>query len=191
MYRLACKLGLDDLRDQALAHIRSNLKDHNILNEISCSLVSSHPQLLNMELDMLYFYIATPPVIANFPALLRRIASKQLPHGADIMADIHSRFLKELYPFSLVFPSTSPPPAQPSVPFPSAPCTPPFHFNLPATTVQELGARTNNGSPSGSRAKQGKDGCKRTEQPVSTAVPGANKPKKYTVTVHDETDEEE
>ena len=62
MYRLACKVripshtdalrselqaknlqvGLDHLRDQALAHVRSNLTEDNILQELSCSLVSGY-----------------------------------------------------------------------------------------------------------------------------------------------------
>ena len=61
MYRLACKVripshtnalrpelqaknlqvGLDHLRDEALAHIRSNLTEDNILEELACSLVST------------------------------------------------------------------------------------------------------------------------------------------------------
>lgn len=174
MYRLACKVGLNGLRDQALAHIRSNLKDHNILNEISCSLVSSHPQLLKMELDTLYFYIATPPVVAKFPALMQRIANKELPHGVDIMTDIYTRFLRALHPFALSSTSMSPPPAQPSLPFPiSAPRTRPIHVHLPPMTVQELSAKTKNGSPSGSRTEQGND---RTEQkPDSSAAAPATK----------------
>ncbi|KAI9458725.1 hypothetical protein HD554DRAFT_1692103 [Boletus coccyginus] len=95
MYRLACKVGLDHLRDVALAHIRSGLSEHNILKELSCSLVSRHPQLLETELDMLYSYIASPPVVAGFPAFARRIANKEIPHGADIILGIHARLLKE------------------------------------------------------------------------------------------------
>ncbi|KAG9310054.1 hypothetical protein JVU11DRAFT_10097 [Chiua virens] len=94
MYRLACKVGLDDLRDEAFFYIRSNLSEHNILKELSCSLASKHPELLEMELDVLYSHIATPPVVAGFPDLARRIANKELPHGADIIVGIHTRVLQ-------------------------------------------------------------------------------------------------
>ncbi|KAG6369513.1 hypothetical protein JVT61DRAFT_14311 [Boletus reticuloceps] len=98
MYRLACKVGLEDLRDEAFSYIRSNLTERNILKELSCSLVSTHPELLEMELDMLYSHISSSPVVAGFPALARCIANKELPHGADIVIGIHTRFLKESRP---------------------------------------------------------------------------------------------
>lgn len=34
------QIRLDHLRDEALAHIWNNLSEHNILEELSCSLVS-------------------------------------------------------------------------------------------------------------------------------------------------------
>ncbi|KAF8554152.1 hypothetical protein OG21DRAFT_1413167, partial [Imleria badia] len=71
-------VGLDWLRDEAFSYIRSNLTAHNILKELSCSLVSRHPELLEMELDMLYAHIASAAVVADFPALARRIANKEL-----------------------------------------------------------------------------------------------------------------
>ncbi|KIJ07649.1 hypothetical protein PAXINDRAFT_158360, partial [Paxillus involutus ATCC 200175] len=70
MYRLACKVsarsnipesdadaknmrkvGLDDLRDEAFASIRSNITENNVLQELSSSLVSRYPPLLEMLLD--------------------------------------------------------------------------------------------------------------------------------------------
>ncbi|KAI9458726.1 hypothetical protein HD554DRAFT_2317107 [Boletus coccyginus] len=98
MYRLASKVGLHDLRDEAFSYIRNNLTEHNILTELSCSLLSKHPQLLEMELDVLYSHITSSLVVADFPALARRIANKELPHGADIVVGIHTRLLKEPHP---------------------------------------------------------------------------------------------
>ncbi|KAG8217016.1 hypothetical protein J3R82DRAFT_7331 [Butyriboletus roseoflavus] len=109
MYRLACKVGLDHLRDEAFSYIRSNLTEHNILKELSCSLVSKHPQLLEMELDVLYSHIASTPVVVNFPAFAKRIANNELPHGADIILGIHTRLLKEPHP--LPFKSATPGPS--------------------------------------------------------------------------------
>ncbi|KAF8546794.1 hypothetical protein OG21DRAFT_1577108 [Imleria badia] len=101
MYRLTCKVGLRSLRDLAFSYIRSNLTEHNILKEISCSLVLKHPQLLEMELDVLYSHIASPSVVANFTALAQCVAHKELPHGADIMVGIHTRLVKEHLSFWL------------------------------------------------------------------------------------------
>ncbi|KAF8124560.1 hypothetical protein EV363DRAFT_1586825 [Boletus edulis] len=94
MYRLACKVRLDDLRDEAFHYIRSNLTEHNILQELACGLVSAHPDLLEMELDVLYAHITSPTIVAGFPVLARRIANKELAHGADIVVGIHTRLLK-------------------------------------------------------------------------------------------------
>ncbi|KAF8450976.1 hypothetical protein L210DRAFT_691505 [Boletus edulis BED1] len=101
MYRLASKVGLDHLRDAALVYIRNNLTEHNILKELSCSIVSKHPQLLEMELDVLYAHIASPTVVAHFAALAQRVAQRALPHGADIMIGIHTRLLKAHHPSAL------------------------------------------------------------------------------------------
>ncbi|KAG6369515.1 hypothetical protein JVT61DRAFT_14313 [Boletus reticuloceps] len=101
MYRLASKVKLDYLRDAAFSYICSNLTEHNILKELSSSIVSKYPQLLEMELDILYSHIASRPVVANFASLAQRIAHKELPHGADIIVGIHTRLLKERHPFSL------------------------------------------------------------------------------------------
>lgn len=51
-----------------------------------------------MELDVLYSHITSSLVVADFPALARRIANKELPHGADIVVGIHTRLLKEPHP---------------------------------------------------------------------------------------------
>ncbi|KAG9310050.1 hypothetical protein JVU11DRAFT_10093 [Chiua virens] len=95
MYRLACKTGLDDLRNKTFSFIRSHLTEQNILKELSSRLGSKHPELLEMELDILYSHIASPAVVAGFPAFARRIANGELPHGAEIIVGIHTRVLKE------------------------------------------------------------------------------------------------
>ncbi|KAG6377271.1 hypothetical protein JVT61DRAFT_15054 [Boletus reticuloceps] len=147
MYRLACKVGLDDLREKALAHIRSNLTEHNILKELSCSLVSSHPQLLEMELDVLYAHIGSPPVVTGFPALAQRIAQKELRHGADIIVGIHTRLLKERQPLPLLSRLTSPI-SRPLTPPPVVPCFPPppfiesFVIDSPPVVAEDLSEMT-------------------------------------------------
>ena len=70
---------------------RLSVRDVVCLPNSNCS----HPQLLEMELDVLYAHIASLPVAAGLPALARSIAHKELPHGADIIVGIHARLLKE------------------------------------------------------------------------------------------------
>jgi len=153
MYRLACKVGLNDLRDLALAHIRSNLDDHNILDEILCSLVMIHPQLLDMELDVLFSCITAPLVVVNFPTLLRRIANKELPHGAEILVVMHSRFLKALHPFAALY-TLAPSPPDPFPPSASASWAPP----VPTMVRQE--PRDTIKNDAAACAKQETDVCK-------------------------------
>jgi len=71
-----------------------------------------HTKLLEMELDVLYSHIASPPVVADFATLAQRIANGELSHGADIIVGIHARLLKERQcrPSSL---ELGPPPSQP------------------------------------------------------------------------------
>jgi len=116
MYRLACKVGLDDLRDEAFASMRSNITENNVLQELSSSLVSRYPPLLEMLLDTLYAHIASRPVVAGLPALARRIANKELPHGADIVIGLHTRILQEHHPLALIPPSPQPVPCEPAPP---------------------------------------------------------------------------
>lgn len=62
-----------------------------------------------MELDVLYSHIGPPKVVADFPALARRIANKELPHGADIIVGIHSRLLTQRNPLAFFEPAPPPP----------------------------------------------------------------------------------
>jgi len=55
---------------------------------------------------VLYSHIASPPLVAHFPALARRIANKELPHGADIVIGVHTRLLKEPHPLPLMPPTS-------------------------------------------------------------------------------------
>ncbi|KAF8546933.1 hypothetical protein OG21DRAFT_1490678 [Imleria badia] len=92
MYRLASKVGLDHLRDKALAHIRRQLTEYNILKELLCSLVISATTQDGTQCIMRPPRI--PLIAANFPALARRIANEEIPHGANIIIGIHARLSK-------------------------------------------------------------------------------------------------
>lgn len=98
MYRLACKIKHDKLQAKALAAICSSLTEHNIIQELSSSLTSRFPAILEMEIEILFQNIVTPTIMKDFPTLIQRIASANLPHGADILTKLHERMLKQHYP---------------------------------------------------------------------------------------------
>lgn len=109
MYRLACKIDQDVLRDKALAAIKSSLTEHNILQELSLSLTSRFPPILEMEVESLFQLITSATVMKDFPTFIKRIGGADLPHGVDILIKLHERMLRQHYPriFSPAPPSTT------------------------------------------------------------------------------------
>lgn len=126
MYRLACKIKHDKLQAKALAAIRSSLAEHNVLQELSSSLTSRFPAILEMEIEILFQNIVTPTIMKDFPTLIQRIAGANLPHGADILTKLHERMLRQHYPRIL-----SPAPASENEisKCNSSPLSGPFKFN--------------------------------------------------------------
>ncbi|KAG1873055.1 hypothetical protein DFJ58DRAFT_760908, partial [Suillus subalutaceus] len=99
MYRLACKIKHDGLQIKALAAIRSSLTEHNVLQELSSSLTSRFPAILEMEVEILFQHITTPTVTKDFPILIRRIvgaSSTDFPHGAEILTKLHEKMSSQL-----------------------------------------------------------------------------------------------
>ncbi|KAG1776472.1 hypothetical protein EV702DRAFT_335420 [Suillus placidus] len=123
MYRLACKIKHDKLQAKALSAICSSLTEHNVLQELSSSLTSRFPAILEMEIEILFQNIVSPTIMKDFPALIQRIASANLPHGADILTKLHERMLKQHYPRIL-----SPAPASENK-CKGSPLSGPFKFN--------------------------------------------------------------
>ncbi|KAG2157665.1 uncharacterized protein EDB93DRAFT_1246732 [Suillus bovinus] len=101
MYRLGCKVRLDSVRDQAFNAIRSGLNAENILQELSSSITSKYPAVLQMHVEVLLQHITSVPVIQNLPSLVKRIVDSQLPHGADILIDLYQKFLLRNHPKAL------------------------------------------------------------------------------------------
>ncbi|KAI5993830.1 hypothetical protein F5J12DRAFT_915340 [Pisolithus orientalis] len=97
MYSLATKLGIDELRDQAFASIRSNVDENNLLQELASSFTGRYPAVLELELDLLAEEIASAPIVEGLPHLMRRIAQKELSHGADILIGYNARILRKHY----------------------------------------------------------------------------------------------
>ncbi|KAI6019011.1 hypothetical protein BKA83DRAFT_4311419, partial [Pisolithus microcarpus] len=97
MYRLATKLGIGELRDQAFASIRSNIDENNLLQELASRFTGRYPAVLEMELDLLLTKIATAPIVEGLPKLMERISEKEISHGAKIMAGFYTRILQKHY----------------------------------------------------------------------------------------------
>ena len=89
-----------------------------------------------MELDVLYAHIESVPVVAGFPALARRIAYKELPHGANIIVGVHERLLKE----RRSVPPTPTPPVPPTLfsppPVNPEPTRPPPFITTSSDTIE-------------------------------------------------------
>jgi len=96
---------------QPRLEVRSHLLSiRDVVDLLRCR----HPQLLETELDVLYSYIASPPVVAGFPAFARCIANKEFLYGADVILGIHARLLREPHrlPFGEVAPASLPGPLE-------------------------------------------------------------------------------
>ncbi|KAH7882004.1 hypothetical protein F5I97DRAFT_1910981 [Phlebopus sp. FC_14] len=101
MYRLACKVGIDALRDLAFASICNSLTERNILAELASTFTSRYPPILEKELDVLFKHVGSPSIVTGLPLLVQRIANKELVHGADIINGLHTRILSAHYPHAL------------------------------------------------------------------------------------------
>ena len=122
-----------------------------LIHDIICSPDCGHPQLLEMELDVLYSYIASPSIVANFPAFAKRIV--KLPQGPDIIVGIHTRLLKETHPSlfksATLGPSSSFLPPEPVKLDARSPVPPP---PLPSASAVRLLCADKQGTRSGSRS---------------------------------------
>ncbi|KAH7908473.1 hypothetical protein BJ138DRAFT_1115832 [Hygrophoropsis aurantiaca] len=86
MYRLADKIGAEELKKQSLESIRSRLSKHNILDEVFSHFTSRYPEVLNMELDLLVENIREPEVVQALPAKMKAVASGAFPYSGEILA---------------------------------------------------------------------------------------------------------
>ncbi|KAJ7744157.1 hypothetical protein B0H16DRAFT_1560366 [Mycena metata] len=72
MYRLADKLGLEELKSSALQYIRSRLSEDNILQEVFSSFTSMYPTLQTLEIKFLTSNF-TPKVTENLKQMTKEI----------------------------------------------------------------------------------------------------------------------
>ncbi|KAJ7159562.1 hypothetical protein C8R46DRAFT_1001806 [Mycena filopes] len=84
MYRLADKLGLDELKSSALQYIRTRLSEENILQEVFSSFTSMYPTVQTLEVEFLTSNF-TPKATQGLKDMTREICEGQKPHCADTL----------------------------------------------------------------------------------------------------------
>ncbi|KAH7908740.1 hypothetical protein BJ138DRAFT_1156975 [Hygrophoropsis aurantiaca] len=85
MYRLADKIGADELKKLSLESIRTSLSKHNVLDELFSHFTSRYPEVLNMELDLLLENIREPEVVQALPGKMKAVVSGAFPHSDEIL----------------------------------------------------------------------------------------------------------
>ncbi|KAH7908472.1 hypothetical protein BJ138DRAFT_353055 [Hygrophoropsis aurantiaca] len=91
MYRLADKIGAEELKKLALESIRFSLYKHNILDEVFSHFTSRYPEVLNMELDLLVKNIREPKVAHALPGKMTAVVSGAFPHSGKILTELAKR----------------------------------------------------------------------------------------------------
>ncbi|KAH7902793.1 hypothetical protein BJ138DRAFT_277462 [Hygrophoropsis aurantiaca] len=91
MYRLADKIGAEELKKLSLASIRSNLSKHNILDEVFSHFTSRYSAVLDMELGLLAEHAQKLEVVQALPGKLRAVASGALPHSHEALFSVMQR----------------------------------------------------------------------------------------------------
>jgi len=99
-----------------------------------------------MQVEVLLKHIASVPVIQNIPALVKRIAGSQLPHGAEIIIDLFQKILLRYHPHALALANA---PVEKEQPSPVVLSTTP----LPHDTDNDL-------------EDEGKEDCSRSYAPI-------------------------
>ncbi|KAI0093021.1 hypothetical protein BDY19DRAFT_902841 [Irpex rosettiformis] len=91
MYRLASKLGLENLRQQAFAAIESALTKDNIVKELFSDFAWRYPEILAMETNIFYRYSSEATVQTAMSQAFQDIAHGQLPHSSIILSSLFKR----------------------------------------------------------------------------------------------------
>jgi len=96
MYRLANKVGLEPLKNLAFDAMRARLSDSNIIRELGSNFTSKYPDVLRMQIDVLYKHIASKPVANHLPNFAERLAQGGMPHGAAVILELHLKMVSEV-----------------------------------------------------------------------------------------------
>ncbi|KAL6300195.1 hypothetical protein BKA93DRAFT_829264 [Sparassis latifolia] len=88
MYRLADKLGIDQLKELAAADIRTKLSADNILDELFSSFTNQHPQILDAERDFFCDRCLNVDIIPALIQKLNTVAGGHLPHAGAVLTSL-------------------------------------------------------------------------------------------------------
>ncbi|KAI0365613.1 hypothetical protein BV20DRAFT_1124801 [Pilatotrama ljubarskyi] len=86
IYRLAEKYGNKELRQLAKDDIASKISANNVLDELFSRFVARHPEIQEMQLDILMKHLKDPDVTSRLPAWVDRFASGELRECASTFA---------------------------------------------------------------------------------------------------------
>ncbi|KAH8093850.1 hypothetical protein BXZ70DRAFT_948150 [Cristinia sonorae] len=86
MYRLAARLGLEELKVQAQAVLRSYLSEANIVDELFSDFTWRYPEILAMQTEIYYQHCTLPIVTTAMRRINAKIVTGALPH-ANIVLD--------------------------------------------------------------------------------------------------------
>ncbi|KZT26808.1 hypothetical protein NEOLEDRAFT_1147079 [Neolentinus lepideus HHB14362 ss-1] len=93
MYRLADKLGLEDLKRLAFEGIRAGLSEKNVVSEAFTKFTSLYDEIAKMEVDVLYKLRQRPDIKEQYTTIAQKIAEGELPHSAPILASIFVKII--------------------------------------------------------------------------------------------------
>ncbi|KAJ7088365.1 hypothetical protein B0H15DRAFT_289261 [Mycena belliarum] len=86
MFRLADKLGLDELKSLSLSSIRGRLTKENIIREVFCKFTSMYPEVQDIEVEFLLKNFKGLEGELNF--VLEGLCKGDRPHCADVLRKI-------------------------------------------------------------------------------------------------------
>jgi len=120
MYRLADRLGLEDLKQQALHDIQSKLSPGNILKELFSEFTSRYSDVLEMQLGYVCQNGHQNSVLAALPSLSEQLIQGSLPHSTAILTSLMTNLFLQSAPRAIPKQAESPSPK----PRPASPPTP-------------------------------------------------------------------
>ncbi|THH32521.1 hypothetical protein EUX98_g1700 [Antrodiella citrinella] len=98
MYRLAERLGLPELKEQAQASLKSCLTESNIVDELFSDFTWRYPDILRMETEVFYQHSTDPSVTSAMRRVFARIAKGELAHSDVVLEVLFGKLTEHLMP---------------------------------------------------------------------------------------------
>ncbi|KIP08393.1 hypothetical protein PHLGIDRAFT_117263 [Phlebiopsis gigantea 11061_1 CR5-6] len=93
MYRLAAKLGLEQLKDKSFSALREVLSKENIVEELFSDFTWRYPEVLQMETEVFHRYASEVSVQTALSEKFQEIAYGQLPHSSMVLSSLFKKFV--------------------------------------------------------------------------------------------------